>query len=79
MPHAHRHHQHPPEYHGWTAVPRPLKGFLELVEEKDTKPYTIQEIDVPSSTVAVKTIEYTRTELPEKTFNHSMRVFFYGS
>ncbi|KAF2666139.1 cyanamide hydratase, partial [Microthyrium microscopicum] len=41
-------------------------------------PYEIEDIDIPSSAACIKVIEYARTELPEPTFNHSMRVYYWG-
>lgn len=70
---------YPSAHFGWTAVPRSLSAFLENASEANVKPHTTSDFAVPSSAVAVKTIEYARANLPAETFNHSMRVFYYGA
>jgi len=69
----------PADVHGWTAVPRSLEKFLSSANKVDTKPYSVSDIQVPSSEVAQKTLSYAKSNLPTPTFNHSMRVFYYGS
>jgi len=69
----------PADVHGWTAVPRSLEQFLSSANKSNTKPYSVPDILVPSSNVAQETLSYVNSQLPRPTFNHSMRVFYYGS
>jgi cyanamide hydratase len=64
---------------GWQAVPRSIDGFLANVNAKDTKPYSASDVEIPSSELAKKTMEYAKEKLSKPTFHHSMRVFYYGS
>merc|ERR1712093_6177 len=68
--------------YGWTAVPRSQKAlFNELKRSSDgerVKGYTADSIPLPDSPAAKKTLEYAKRELIEQTFNHSMRVYYYG-
>jgi cyanamide hydratase len=64
--------------HGWTAVPRSQSKIIAELEEPKPADIDVNEIRVPDSEVARKTYEYAKRELPEKTFNHSMRVYYYG-
>lgn len=69
----------PLETYGWTAVPRSQSKLLDSVKPKPATKITTSDITVPSSPVAQKVYEYAKAQLPEQTFNHSMRVFYYGS
>jgi cyanamide hydratase len=64
---------------GWTAVPRSLDQLLQHSKTGNTKPYSVDEIPLPSSPVAKQAMEYAKQHLPVPTFNHSMRVFYYGT
>ena len=68
----------PLETYGWTAVPRSQSKFLDSVKPKPATKITTSDITVPSSPVAQKVYEYAKAQLPEKTFNHSMREYYYG-
>jgi cyanamide hydratase len=68
----------PADVHGWTAVPRSIDTFLSKANSSNTKPFSISDFPIPSSSVAQKTMSYAKQYLPTPTFNHSMRVFSYG-
>ncbi|MCJ1436440.1 hypothetical protein MMC27_005819 [Xylographa pallens] len=66
--------------HGFTAVPRDadekiLKGAKNV---KDPIPLSVEDIDFPSEPLVQKVQEYAKAHLNEQTFNHSMRVYYYG-
>lgn len=66
--------------HGWTAMPVDANAIF------GKKPYlyepasiSVDDIPFPSDDPLVaKVQEYVRRELPEPTFNHSMRVYSFG-
>jgi cyanamide hydratase len=63
---------------GWTAVPRSfLKGLFDVDQNSPAK-ISVDDVKLPKSDLVTATYEYARKELPEKTFNHSMRVYYYG-
>jgi cyanamide hydratase len=68
-----------PDTHGWTAVPRSSSAFLADCSPKDTKPVKAEDIKLPTSEVAQKTLAYEQKHLSEPTFNHSLRVYHYGT
>jgi cyanamide hydratase len=63
---------------GWTAVPHAQSVLLKDVSPWDPANYTVSEIKIPDSEVAKKAVQYAKDHLPEQTFNHSMRVYYYG-
>jgi hypothetical protein len=63
---------------GWTAVPHAQSELLKDVSPWDPANYTVADIKVPDSEVAKKAVQYAKKHLPEQTFNHSMRVYYYG-
>jgi hypothetical protein len=63
---------------GWTAVPHAQSVLLKDVSPWDPANYTVAEIKIPDSDVAKKAVQYAKEHLPEQTFNHSMRVYYYG-
>jgi hypothetical protein len=69
------------EKYGWTAVPVDLKTLLSLSDtaSNPAKPIPVSSIPAPSSPLAKAVREHARKELPIETFNHSMRVFYYGT
>jgi cyanamide hydratase len=69
----------PIDANGWTPVPRSMDQLLAHVKAADTMPYTVDEIAPPTSRAAKAAEEYAKGHLPRPTFNHSMRVFYYGS
>jgi len=71
----------PIEQYGWTAVPRKVSTLLsqsESLPSTPPKPLLVSSIPIPSSPLAKAVHEYAKTELSIETYNHSMRVFFYG-
>lgn len=68
------------DVHGWTAVP--LNADMVLKDDGSNsasqRAITVDEIEMPCSSLAKKVIVYAKRELNEQTFNHSMRVFLYG-
>ncbi|KAF2188205.1 putative cyanamide hydratase [Zopfia rhizophila CBS 207.26] len=65
--------------HGWTAVPRAQSKVLSHVDKNNPAKISIKDISLPDSDVVKKTYEYAKSKLPEQTFNHSMRVYYYGA
>jgi len=63
------------EEYGWGAVPINPKEFAPT---KNPTPQLVKDISLPETQVAKAALEYAKTELPAHTFNHSMRVFYYG-
>jgi cyanamide hydratase len=68
----------PIELYGFTAVPRSLSKLLETTAENPPAKVAAKEIAVPDSEIARKVYAYAKEHLSEQTFNHSMRVFYYG-
>ena len=64
--------------HGWTAVPRAQDKILANVNKDAPAKISVSDIKIPNSEVVRKTQEYAKKELPEQTYNHSMRVYYYG-
>lgn len=65
--------------HGWTPVVRDHQALLS------GKPYIhrpsallVKNIQFPSDDVVAKVREHAKEKLPAPTFNHSMRVFYFG-
>lgn len=68
------------EKYGWTAVPHKVSALLQQSEAKGAAPaIAVSSIPLPSSPLSKAVHEYAQRELPIETFNHSMRVFYYGS
>ncbi|KAF2873329.1 hypothetical protein BDV95DRAFT_489661 [Massariosphaeria phaeospora] len=64
---------------GWTAVPRSFSKGLTHVDKNLQAKISVSDIKLPDSDIVRKTYQYAKKELPEKTFNHSMRVYYYGA
>lgn len=67
------------EQNGWTAVPvDPSKIFHG--KEYVHKPEALNAADIPwpKSGVVDKVHQICKDKLPEKVYNHSMRVYYYG-
>ncbi|KAI9691779.1 MAG: hypothetical protein M1822_007851 [Bathelium mastoideum] len=65
--------------YGWEAVPRSFERLLASRPEiKKAEPVKVEDIKVPDTQLAKSVVDYARRELREETFNHSMRVFYYG-
>ena len=65
--------------YGWAAQPRDpaviLKGRKHVEEPV---PQTVEGTKLPDTYLAKAILEHAKKELREETFNHSMRVFYYG-
>ena len=67
------------EEHGWTAVPRSLDKLVASCKDpKSSKPVSVDDIPLPDSPLVQSITKYAKENLSKQTFNHSMRVFFYG-
>ncbi|KAG4441186.1 hypothetical protein IFR05_003304 [Cadophora sp. M221] len=68
------------EKFGWTAVPRKLSTLLEQSQASSgpAKPISVSSISLPDSPLAKAVHEYAKKDLATETYNHSMRVFYYG-
>jgi len=66
--------------YGWTAVPHSLSAILANRPDPASKstPLTTENIGLPETELAKQVLEYARAELPKQTFNHSMRVYYFG-
>ena len=65
--------------YGWTAQPRDPAVVLHGQKNiHDPKPQLVQETNLPDTPLAKAITDYAKRELPEQTFNHSMRVYYYG-
>lgn len=66
--------------HGWTAVPvdpNVILGGKEYIHEPE--PLLVKDIKFPSDDpLVVKVQEYASEKLSPQTFNHSMRVYYFG-
>ena len=69
------------EAYGWTAVPRDLPTLLRTQSQAlgPAKTISISSIALPDTPLAKAVYEYAKKELPIEVFNHSMRVFYYGT
>lgn len=68
------------EVHGWTAQPRSFSAFLGDTNALPApEPQRVDDIPLPSTPLANAVLEYAKRELREETFNHSMRVYYYGT
>ena len=65
--------------YGWTAQPRDVSTFLgDKKGLKAPEPQTVDNILIPDTPLAKAVLDYAQKELSEETFNHSMRVYYYG-
>jgi len=64
--------------HGWTAVPRAQSKILANVDKNAPANILIDDIELPNSELVKRTQAYAKKELPERTYSHSMRVYYYG-
>ncbi|KAF8858128.1 cyanamide hydratase [Acephala macrosclerotiorum] len=67
--------------YGWDAVPRKVEILLSqsTTSSNAPKPVSVSQIPLPDSPLVQAVQKYAKTELPIETYNHSMRVFYYGS
>ena len=69
------------ETYGWTAQSRDVSAFLgDKKGLKVPEPHThmVDSIPIPDTPLAKAVLDYAQKELREETFNHSMRVYYYG-
>jgi len=68
------------EAYGFTAVPRKTATLLTLSKASSAtpKPLSPSTLALPSSPLATQIHRYAKQELPIETYNHSLRVYFYG-
>ncbi|KAL8983677.1 MAG: hypothetical protein Q9205_002155 [Flavoplaca limonia] len=65
--------------YGWEAKPRDPSELLDGNKNvKEPEPQAVASIELPDSILAKSVMNYAQTELSTPTFNHSMRVFYYG-
>lgn len=65
--------------YGWTAQPRNVSQLLHGQKaNRPPKPQAVESTDLPDTPLAKSVIEYAKKELSAETFNHSMRVYYYG-
>lgn len=67
--------------YGWTAVPHSIDILLQQRTDSNSQssPLTIEEIGLPDTLLAREVLAYARAELPQQTFEHSMRVYYFGA
>ena len=69
----------PIQAYGWTARPRDPKLFLgEKAALQNPVPQLVESIRLPGTPLVKRVLDYAKQELNVGTFNHSMRVFYYG-
>lgn len=65
--------------HGWTAVPRSMEKLLASRRDpKPSQPVNVEDVPIPVGPLVEQITKYAKENLPEETFNHSMRVYYYG-
>ncbi len=65
--------------YGWSALscdPKEWGGIKKY--NKPPVPQLCSDVPLPDTAIVKAAMEYAKKELPEHTFNHSMRVFYYG-
>lgn len=66
------------ESYGWTSVPHDQSVLLKDISPWDPATYDVADIWIPNTEIAKKVEGYAKRRLPEKVYNHSMRVYLYG-
>jgi cyanamide hydratase len=67
------------EEFGWTAVPR-NRSNIPSAKDADTHAASVVSADIwPNTEVVKKAQEYAKHELSKETYNHSLRVYCYGT
>ena len=64
--------------HGFSAVPRDAKSLFSGKYNHKPVPVEIEDIPFPSTELVKKVQEYAKAKLRTETYNHSMRVYYYG-
>ncbi|KAH8808395.1 hypothetical protein F5884DRAFT_369000 [Xylogone sp. PMI_703] len=68
------------EKYGWTAVPRKVETLLSQSQNASdpARAIPVSTIELPTSQLTKSVWQYVKDRLPVETFNHSMRVYYYG-
>ncbi|KAK3051615.1 hypothetical protein LTR09_007270 [Extremus antarcticus] len=65
--------------YGWNAVHRSLDKLVAgRTNSQPSKPVKVDDIPFPDDELAQQVMKYAKEKLPAETFNHSMRVYYYG-
>ena len=65
--------------HGWTSQPRDPAEALRIARGvKDPAPQAVASTSFPATPLSIAVTTYAKKELSGPTFNHSMRVYYYG-
>lgn len=67
--------------HGFTAVPASATQILNNPTTKLLSPppaFTLSSFPIPGTALAKRVQAYAKTHLPEPTYNHSLRVYYFG-
>lgn len=65
--------------HGWGTVAQDPEVYLKGKSNiHEPSPVTVAQIGMPQTELVRKVQEYAKKELREETYNHSMRVYYYG-
>lgn len=66
--------------HGWTAVPLDPEAIFKCKPYLyEPAPILVKDIDFPSDDpIVTRAQQYAKQHLPQQTYNHSMRVFYWG-
>jgi cyanamide hydratase len=66
--------------YGWTALScDPTQWGSNKKYNHEPKPQLCNQVPIPDTPLIKSAMDYAKAELPEHTFNHSMRVFYYGT
>lgn len=65
--------------YGWTALPcDPEQWGGNKKNNRDPRVQLCSQVSLPDTPLVKAALDHVKQELPEHTFNHSMRVFYYG-
>ncbi|KAI4852896.1 cyanamide hydratase [Aureobasidium sp. EXF-8845] len=65
--------------YGWTALPcDPSQWGGDKKNNHNSTPQLCDQVPLPDTPLIKAALKHVKAELPEHTFNHSMRVFYYG-
>lgn len=66
--------------YGWNAVHHSLDKLVAgRTNPQPSNPVKVEDIPLPNDNLAQQVMKYANEKLPAETFNHSMRVYYYGS
>ncbi|KAK4161081.1 cyanamide hydratase [Cladorrhinum sp. PSN259] len=74
-------HPDPTSEHGWTAVPVDADAIFQGKPYlHEPQPLLVKDIQFPSDDpIVAKAQEHAKSQLPQPTYNHSMRVFYWAT